>query len=114
MRGYLGISLFGQTQVWNRLPDNALTPAAPAAAATPAPAARRTPPPPADRPEAAGETDVLVIQIESDERIRVTLLVAQTRGEIGIAAGDVLDDFTDRLALTAKCAAVGETGENGG
>ena len=36
VRGYLGISLFGRSQMWNRLPDNALAPQRPAASARPA------------------------------------------------------------------------------
>jgi uncharacterized protein (DUF2147 family) len=39
VRGFLGISFLGRSQIWNRLPDNALAPA-PAAAAIPRPAAK--------------------------------------------------------------------------
>ena len=35
VRGYIGISLFGRSQIWNRLPDNALGTQPPAPRATP-------------------------------------------------------------------------------
>jgi len=43
VRGFLGIALFGRSQVWNRLPDNAID-AAPVARRTPAPGAAKQSP----------------------------------------------------------------------
>ena len=52
VRGYIGLPLLGQTQTWNRLPDDSIKPAdipketlAPPPKETPAPAAKETPAP---------------------------------------------------------------------
>ena len=37
VRGYLGIALLGRSQIWNRMPDNAMDPPTPAPAAPKAP-----------------------------------------------------------------------------
>ncbi len=51
LRGYLGIDLFGQSQIWRRLPDTALNEitgaVTPQAASTPPPPANGKPPAPA-------------------------------------------------------------------
>src|SRR5580765_3315666 len=66
------------------------------------------------RLEAAVEADVLVVQIERDEVVRLPVLVAESRTERRVAIDDVGDDVAHGRARGFDHLAVGELGEDGG
>src|SRR5215217_5934568 len=66
------------------------------------------------RVEAAVEPDVLVVQVERDERIRLARLVAQSRREVRVARGHVGHYGAHRLAVRFDLASIGQLGEDGG
>src|SRR4051812_16036188 len=63
--------------------------------------------------EAAVKTNVFVVQIERDERIRVARVVAESRREGRETGRDAGDDGADGFAVGVENTPVGELGEHG-
>src|SRR2546427_11489815 len=67
------------------------------------------------RLEPAAEPAVLVVQIEDDEGVGVSLRVPQSRGELGVAHGEIGDDLAQSAAARGdRPLPVGVSGEHGG
>jgi hypothetical protein len=67
-----------------------------------------------DRGKAVGETDVLVVEVDGDERIELARCVAQARTDIGKALHDVIEDCADGGAFGDELTmATGLGGEGG-